>query len=420
MASPDRSQFNQGSLAQRAPNGERRRGSAGIFPPERPLEDRENPSPADLARADRLHELELEVNDLKEEQRKHKRHDARLVLGTSVLTAGAVIGGQAVYNKVFAAEPTPESIDINSIGPNSFTDTNLEELPPQPEQAEPKRNNYFGFKELPPGRERVEEQSSQNNPSELPLITEYNSIAKFIPEVEVLKFRLEERPPAEKEIKVFTRGLDNPPELKKIIEHYPTFFQIYGYVIGKKLNPDGSVLLSVELPGRQRVFSPDDIDKSMTIVNNIKDDGNEGEISGIVVHLSLPNTGHSRRPLGFYADWRDDFYDSDRMLDNSARGTSSPEEVYNVIRIGDAITAGGATAVSSEELSILAKIYQEDISFDQTIKKYSEVASSNAATIRKIIEDSEKGGLSLRDQTANKSYVLSPSHVTFVPRLPNN
>lgn len=96
----------------------------------RPLDPkREGPSEADIRRADAIHAEELISDFLK----KQKGRDFRLVFGTSVLTATAIIGGQAILSKVSANEPieptlAPPSEDINSIGPTSFNNETLQPI----------------------------------------------------------------------------------------------------------------------------------------------------------------------------------------------------------------------------------------------------------------------------------------------------
>lgn len=192
----------------------------------------------------------------------------------------------------------------------------------------------------------------------------------------------------------------------------PNGVSISGYLIATETNPDGSAMLAVEVPGKNGLFTQNDIGTSPTSVENISSDGNEGRVSGVIVWVRVPDLSGYSLPFASDVVWNQDFSSL-----RSNKSTNLPHQLIKYARVGDPTKIVAKTHISDAQ-ALLDKNYKENTSnmpYEQALMEYSNLVDANASTIQRMLEDASKGGVSLRDQLTGKSYVISSLMVTFVP-----
>lgn len=273
-----------------------------------------------------------------------------------------------------------------------------------------------GFDDKPPVRP---ENLSRTAPDQLPLITQYTEYYKGgnVDNFNIgLIFRLRERPPAERTI--FAPGGVDP---KIVTEHFLPTAIMYGYLIQKELQADGSVMLAIEIPGRDgRPFTQEDINTAPLSlykwINNGKEgeEGNEGILRGAIVWLKIENFIGYKLPFIFDSSWN--YPDRGR---ESAKFTNIPDEMFKYLRIGDPLRAYAVTQLTSSSNQDLIDNYQNrtgNVSYEDAQEKFRKITDGNTLTIQKMIEDAKSGNISLKDQLEKKTYVLQAVGVDFVIR----
>ena len=267
-----------------------------------------------------------------------------------------------------------------------------------------------------PPAQRQLEISTQTSPT-LPSIKEYNDPKFFIPRI---SFRLTEKPPVQKKVTAFAP--DGKTVEKQTTEYFFPFATLYGYLIAKETTKDGSLMLAVEVPQGNKLFSQADLDKSLISIDNkdsheqVDKSGDVGNISNVIVWLKLQNSKASGYPFGFSAQWAEDF---SKMGYSSSHKTSSTQEVYGYSRIGDPIFASCNTAMTTDANQQLTKSFQTakgNVLYEQAVKEYSEMVSQNGDAVRLMIQNSGKKSPTLKENLQNKTYILNVNQVNFIPQ----
>lgn len=267
------------------------------------------------------------------------------------------------------------------------------------------------FPTLPPLR--LPDLSSQNvTTNQLPSIDQYTRYAEggnydnFNPGID---FRLEERPSVEINVRTPDGGT------KKDIRRIFPYIIIDGYLIQKELNPDGSVMLAVEIPGKDGLFTQDDIDKAPLSLDESSEDGNSGKLNGAIVWLKLESVEGLTGPFSYSSAW----YEDDRLERRSNRTTNIPEEMFKHVRIGDPIFAGAYNGIDSFTQQQLEENYlnqQGPLPYDEARKRWQELISRNASALQQTLDDVKTGNVTLEQQLKEKRYVFEVHSADFLPR----
>lgn len=231
-----------------------------------------------------------------------------------------------------------------------------------------------------------------------------------------ITFRLEERPSVEKTIKVFYP--DGTEKDEVITEKFIPTAMMEGYLIQKELQADGSVMLAIEIPGKDgQPFTQADIDKKPSSIDQLRENGNEGNLNGFIVWLKLQNFAGSgyKLPFVFNSAW----LNSDGAS-KSERNTNIPKEAFNWMRIGDPINAWLYTQLYSSNNNFLVDNYQKsqgNLSYEEALSEYANIVNSNGNTVKKMIADAQSGNPpSLKQQLTEKPYILNAQEADFFIR----
>jgi len=399
------------------PSSRRRLLFSANFSPVNPL--KENPSEKDKEISNSgIKTWETKIAELARDQRGRSNPGAVTIAG-----GGMVVGGVTyLATKVLASENPHHIESANSVpGGTSFNPADgprlLETKKVKPKEAVKNLNPHpiraEKFKITPPNRTPSEVIYSQNAPIEqLPVIKEYTEIHpkgvynNFQPKI---KFRLEEQPPVPYTYRsVSLDGVAGPP-VETVRPRNP-YIEVVGYVIGKQINLDENVFLAIEVPeGENGLINQDDIDKSLLSAKNTTDDGNEGEISSVIVWLEMINVVDYSPPFSFFSSW----HESTTARSESEQWTNIPKELFKYIEIGDPIRAWAPPQITPWAQDELTKNYKQN---NQAQEEYLSIVNSNAATIKRMVEDAKTGSVTLEEQLDTKRYLLQVDGVRFVPR----
>ena len=310
--------------------------------------------------------------------------------------------------------PYPQSIGQ----PSAEADTKQVNPEKAVKKSNPNPIKRKEFEVTPPNRIPSEIIYSQNTSSidQLPVIKEHTEIHpqgdynNFQPGI---GFRLEERPAISHTYRRVTDGVAGPPV--ETVTPRNAYIGINGYVIVKEIHPDGNVFLAVYVPGKNGLPSQDDLDKSILLLKNTTDDGNEGKISGAIVWIKAENFEGYSEPFVFSSGWNE----NTTLRGEREKVTNIPEDLFRYIEIGDPVRAGAILQMLPWAENLLVKNYQEKenhLIYKEAEEKYLSIVNSNAEILQRMLADTKTGGVSLEEQFETKRYVLQVDDVRFVPR----
>lgn len=346
---------------------------------------------------------------------------------TKLKIAGAIAGGIAVLGGVGAVYATTQHESDSAAAaheqvPSGFT----EHLKAFSENPAPVKR----LTAIPPGRENIQENlPPANSEGKLPEINPYiqhvkspgKEEIKLIPFSNVFTFRLEEKPTITQTIKVFTPEHPDGTMIEAPIPRIPHVYA-QGYVFAKEQTANGSVLIAVGIPKDvYKLFSNEDLDKPDTTQiepthgNEIISDG-EYSINNIIVWFRMPNLADYQQPLRPNLGWSFPDKNGVRSVMND---TTDPNEIFEYIKIGDAVYAGGYTPFSSNDRrpETLGLNYQNKkgrVPYEEAKQLYLDLANQNMAIVRKMLEDVKTGNISLREQLETKKYIINADYLQFV------
>lgn len=262
---------------------------------------------------------------------------------------------------------------------------------------------------IPPPRGVVG--NTSNTTEELPTIKEYRDV-RFTPGI---SFRLEEKPPVEIDYRTPDGGT------KKAMRYFPSWLGVHGYLLQKELNPDGSVMLAVEVPVNNEPFSQDDIGKTLLSRTQNYEEGNFGKLNGAIVWLKLESAEGLTGPFTSSFAWYKDQEGFDGFgARRSGRITNIPSEMFKYANIGDPISAVGSISIDFAAQQQLDKDYLEQqgqLAYDEAQKRYQALVDHNASALRQMLDDAQVGNVTLRQQLEEKRYVITTSSADFFPRI---
>lgn len=315
----------------------------------------------------------------------------KIALGVSAFTiAAAGVGGVVGYQKY------SESHNIPTNGSFIFTPDS--------------------FDKNPPSRPEI----VQTAPDQLPTISRHREYYQYeggtTPDnfIAGITFRLEERPDVQRTAKIFHP--DGTVEDRVITDKLLPSADLNGYLIQKELQDDGSVMLAIEIPGKDgEPFAPQDIDTKPSSIDQLREAGNAGNLNGFIVWLKLEDFVGYKMPFGFHAAWR-----LNDLGHKSEQMTNMPKGVFDNIRTGDPVKAWANPNISSVTQQLLDQNYRQsagNLSYEEAQKRFLDRVNGNGATIKKMIADAQSGSApSLGQQLREKTYTLQVSGVDFVPR----
>ena len=279
------------------------------------------------------------------------------------------------------------------------------------------------LKEIPPGRTILPQTTSaigdvQSDPALID--TQGKLIGTKLPEVtpivgkgamssSVFNFRLEERPPITRTFKQFTPEHPEGMMVKDTV-HVTPGISMQGYVIAKEQAPDGSIFIALGiLEHDDKPF--ENIDKPGATRVDLNDN-KIGVASPIVVWLHIPNLPDYQYPLQPFLAWGS----ADRSRESQ---TSDPNEIFNYIKVGDPVQAGGYSPPfpNDEKLTVLQQNYQQKkgkVSYEEARQEYLALGNQNVETLQKILADAKTGNVSLRQQFERRRYTIQTRSFSFV------